>query len=413
MTAHPSASSLPPVPLRAVDRAFRATASGPLVMGVKLDFPGAAPSLSEVRARVAERAVPIPSLYYHVADDGRTLHADDALEVNDHVRETDRAGDGDERVVDRMMLDEALPANRPPWDLWLIRRATGHSLCFRSDHALRDGSAAVALIRALLEDRPGWRPRTRRELRPGPRDFGSVTGEALRALRSPDIAPGMAGTPVGTQGMLHADVPVELLHVAGQAHGATVNDVYLTALSQAVRRWYEDRTGTGHPPMPVSVPASVRAPGRELEVGNALVTTRVVLPCTRVDPGEALREVKAQTRRLREGRHRDAARVVLRALPAAMGAWSAIRLVDAEAVPTLASTMEAGPLLTVQGRRAERASMFLALSGGLRCYTALTTYHDNARLTVVHDDSLPDVSRLVEHWRTAVGELAAGPVLRR
>jgi hypothetical protein len=382
-------------------------------MGIKLDFAGAAPSLSEVCARVAERAASIPSLHYRVADDGRTLRADDELEVNDHVRETDRASNTDDRAADRMMLDEPLPANRPPWDLWLIRRATGYSLCFRSDHALRDGSAAVALIRALLEDRPGWRPRTRPELRPRPRDFASLTGEALRTLRSPDIAPALAGTPVGTQGMLHADVPLQVLRAACQAHDATVNDVYLTALSQAVRRWYEDRAGTGHPPMPVSVPVSVRAPGRELDVGNALVTTRVVLPCARRDPSEALREVKAQTRRLREGRHRDAARVVLRALPAALGAWSAIRLVDAESVPALASTMEAGPVLTLQGRPAERASMFLALSGGLRCYTALTTYRDNARLTIVHDDCLPDVSRLLEHWRTAVDELAAGTALRR
>ncbi|MFG3658676.1 condensation protein [Streptomyces sp. NPDC047706] len=377
-----------------------------------LDFDGPAPTLTSVRARVAERAPDIASLHYEVDGDGRGLTAVRELAVDDHVHQLglpqgqDTSPEGDGRAADRMMIS-ALPATgRPPWDLWLIPRAKGYSLCFRSDHALRDGAAAVGITRALLDDRPGWQPRMHPRIAPGLRGFASVTGQALRALRSPHVPAAFAARPAATQSMFHADIALERLRTARRIHGGTVNDVYLAALSQAVRRWHAQDGGRAHPPMPISMPLSVRAPGQELAVGNALVTARVTLPCAQSDPRRALEHVIAQTEPLRRSHHRHAARLMLGGLPAAVGMRAALRLADAEAVPALASTMEAGPELTHQGRRATHAAMFIALAGGLRCYTALTTYHDNARLTVVHDDGLTGIDGLGRHWLTAVHELA-------
>ncbi|MFJ4467997.1 wax ester/triacylglycerol synthase domain-containing protein [Streptomyces sp. NPDC089424] len=411
MQPSPSTSPRPPRNLGAVDRAFRAVAAGPLPMGIMLDFEGPAPTLSSLRARVAERVADIASLHYQVDGDERELRAVTALAVDEHVhrldltREEYESPDDADRAADRRMISTPLTSSRPPWDLWLIPRARGHSLCFRSDHALRDGAAAVCITRALLDDRPGWRPRTHPAVTPGLRGFTSVTGQALRALRSPEVPPAFAGASAGTQSMFHADAALDRLHAARRLHGGTVNDVYLAALSQAVRRWHVERTGRTHPPMPISMPLSVRAPGQELAVGNALVTARVTLPCAHGDSHGALRHVISQTGPLRRSHHRHAARVLLRSLPPAVGMRAALRLADAEAVPALASTMEAGPELTHQGLRATRAAMFIALAGGLRCYTALTTYQDNARLTVVHDDALTGIDCLGDHWRTALDEL--------
>lgn len=413
MCPHSSTSPRPPKRLGAVDRAFRTVAAGPLPMGIMLDFDGPVPTLAGVRARIAERVADIASLHYEVDRDEKGLRAVAELAVDDHVHRLDLPRgelddtNGGARAADRMMISTPLTSGRPPWDLWLIPRARGYSLCFRSDHALRDGAAAVCITRALLDDRPGWRPRTHPAVTPGLRGFTSVTGQALRALRSPDVPEAFTAEPAETQSMFHADVALDDLHEARRVHGGTVNDVYLAALSQAVRRWHEERTGRTHPPMPISMPLSVRAPGQELAVGNALVTARVTLPCAHGDPRRALQHVISQTEPLRRSHHRHAARLMLATLPSAVGMRAALRLADAEAVPALASTIEVGPEFTHQGQRATHAAMFIALAGGLRCYTALTTYRDNARLTVVHDDGLTGIDTLGHHWLTAVRELTA------
>jgi hypothetical protein len=206
--------------------------------------------------------------------------------------------------------------------------------------------------------------------------------------------------------MFHLDTGADRLRRAAHAHGATVNDVYLAALSEAVGRWYEKRAGAAHPPLPVSMPMSVRAPGEESRVGNAVVTARLTLPCGHSDGARhALRVVAAQTGRLRRTRYRHAAHRLLRAMPAALGARTARHLADAAAVTTITSAIDAGPALRVAGRPSARAGMFTALAAGLRCYTALTTHHDTARLTVVHDDALPGVHDLGTHWRAALDDL--------
>ena len=404
----------PSVPLRAVDLAFRTAAGGPLAMGVMFDFSGEAPPLSALRARIAARAGHLPALRYRVRMHDKTAYPVAEVDPADHVRELVVADAAELNAARRQMLALPLPEGRPSWDVWLIRWAQkSFTVCFRSDHALRDAIAAANLCRLLIEDDP--------QLCSSPSPAGPVTlrgvatalAESARSLRSFDLAPAFGGAEAGTSRLFHTDTPLALLRTAARAHVATVNDVYLAALSAAVCRWHREGTHQGHPPMPVTMPLSVRPPDQSTTVGNALVGTRLTLPCeSSGSVQEALAAVTARTRRLREMNYRQSAGAVLGVLPRSLGARLVARVAGAGSVGMLASNLNCGPSLTHFGVTARQAEMFSALAGGLRCYTALTGYGDNARLTVVHDDSLTHLPLLGKHWVAAVHELAT-PVDRR
>ncbi|MGW7458157.1 wax ester/triacylglycerol synthase domain-containing protein [Streptomyces sp. NPDC054797] len=375
-------------------------------MGILLDFTGSAPPLSTVRAHVAARAACIPSLGYRVAPDGRSARLMPEFTAEEHVFELELPQDKDGSEAGKLMLSLPLP-EAPPWDVWLIRRGDdAYTLCYRSDHTLRDGRSTACIARTLLDDQPNWHPRLVPLLRPGLGGFASVLREGVSAMRSPTAAPAFAGELTAVPEVFHADTALETLREVGRAHGATVNDVYLAALSEAVRRWYAERTDRAHPPFPVSMPLSVRGPGEETTVGNKVAGARLTLPCDPRGPAAGLRQIVVQTRRLRERRHRYASNFLINAVPRDVGARVALHMADPAAIAAVTSNVDVGPALVHQGAQAGQAALLTSLAAGLRCFTALTGYHDNARLTVVHDACFTGIQRLGEHWVAAVHTLA-------
>lgn len=407
-----TAPSPPPVRLRAVDLAFRRAADGPLTMGVMFDFEGAAPPLASLRAPIVTRAHRVPSLRYRVAENGGKAHAAERFDPGAHVRHLLVTRREEFDPAREQILLRPLPEERPPWDIWLIQCGEqSFTVCFRSDHALRDGVAAAAVLRLLIADEPvDWSPRSSPSTRTGLRGIVAVLGQTARAMRPLTPAPAFTGTASRIPHLLYQDIPLALLRGAARAHGATVNDVYLAALSEAVHRWHQDVTHQGHPSMPVTVPLSVRGRDQAPLVGNALVGARLTLPCKDGGGVEgALDMVISQTHRLRTIGYRGSARLVLDVLPRRLGARLALRVAGAGSVGLLASNVDCGTALHFFALPASQAQLFSALADGLRCYTALTGYDSLARLTIVHDGSLTKMPRLGGHWAAAVRELADAP----
>ncbi|MYS55401.1 condensation protein, partial [Streptomyces sp. SID6013] len=96
--------------------------------------------------------------------------------------------------------------------------------------------------------------------------------------------PAFDGVCTGRVDVCHADTSLGRLRAVGRMYGATVTDVYLAALARAVRTWHLKETGAVHPPLPVAIPMSVRAPGEEQAPGNRMVTARILLPCDEESP---------------------------------------------------------------------------------------------------------------------------------
>lgn len=400
---------LPPtLPLGTVDLAYRLAARGrPLPLPFVFAFDGPAPSLDTVRARVAERAPRIPALNYRPAGDGGAFRRVGGIAVERHVRELRLPEDPDGAATGRLLLSRPMnTGDGPLWDVWLVHGAAGgHALCYRTDHTVQDGMGAAYAARALLDDRPGAQPAARPGARPALSGLAGVLGDIAAGFGAPTPKPGFDGPVGGRDGVCHATVPLARLRALGRAHGATVNDVYLAALAHAVRTWHLKATGTVHPPLPVAVPMSIRAPGEEHAPGNRMVTARLLLPCDEPSATGAVRRVAARTRRLRRSRRRDAFRVLLAATPRAAGARIGLRLVNGSVVAGPASSVAFGAPLRHRGAESRWSAVYSGLACGIRCLVTLTSQHDTACLTVVHDENLPTADELPGLWLSSLLEL--------
>ncbi|MEV0641473.1 wax ester/triacylglycerol synthase domain-containing protein [Streptomyces sp. NPDC050619] len=401
--------TLPPtLPMGTPDVAYHLALRGrPLPVVFAFRFGGPAPSLEAVRARVAERAHRIPALRYRVAPDRKVLLRVDRIAVEQHVHEAwlsedDAGGAG----AVRLLLSRPMNVGeRPTWDVWLVHGPEGdHTLCYRTDHTLQDGVGAAHTARALLDDNPEGGPAAHHRSWPTPRGLAGAIGDVAASFR-PTAKPAFDGTSSGRTTACHADTSLERLRAIGRAHGGTVNDVYLAALSHAVRTWHLKATGSPHPPLPVAVPMSVRAPGEECAPGNHMVVARLLLPCDETTPRQAFARVAARTTRLRASRQRDGLNLLLAATPRAIGARIGTRLVNGSVVAGPASSVNFGQALVHQGLAARRAVVLSGLASGIRVLTTLTGHHDVACLTVVHDESLATADELPDLWLAAVLEL--------
>ncbi|MFF8353141.1 wax ester/triacylglycerol synthase domain-containing protein [Streptomyces chartreusis] len=411
MTRRPLGSDgcLPPtLRMGTADVAYHlATRGRPLPVAFVFGFGGRAPTLDAVRARVAERAHRIPSLRYRIERHRPVFRRVDGIAVERHVHEVWLPEDADEAEAARLMLTRPMnTGTRPPWDVWLVHGpGGGHSLCYRSDHAVQDGVGAAHTARDLLDDHPQGGPAAHHASWPTRRGLADALGDAVGGFRAPTAKPAFDGPSSGRTTLCRADTPLARLRAIGRAHGGTINDVYLAALSHAVHTWHMKATGTPHPPLPVAVPMSVRSPGEECAPGNRMVTARLLLPCDEPSPRQALARVMAATAQLRASRRRDAVRLLLAATPRALGARVGTRMVNGDVVAAPASSVNFGTALVHQGAVSRSAAVFAGVAAGIRCLTTLTSQHDTSCLTVVHDTTLATADELPDLWLAALLEL--------
>lgn len=392
--------------LGAVDRGMIAGhADRPMPAAVLLDFDGPVPDVEGLRERICERAAQLPALRYRPSDGGRTAVWCEEFDPSRHVRvvAAAEAEAADDRGAE-FVLAQGPPAgrDRPPWELLLVSRpGTGYSLGFHGDHGLYDGVLIVALLRALLDDEPAAGPPLPRPGRP--RLAGVIHTLARQAAlwRDPGPVPALGAPGAGPRQVRHADAPLARLRNLARAHQVSVNDIHLTALAHAVHLWRAGHSGGAHPPLVTSMPVSYRRPGEESALGNRIALTGLVLPCDEASPVQALRRVAAQTARQRRVRQRDALRVLAALTPGA----AAGRLVGRLSHTLTASNVAFGQALTYRGDLARAAYGLTDVRGPNQCYTCLTSYHDTARLTVVHQPGTPIGTDLPRLWLGALSAL--------
>ncbi|HEX2316788.1 MAG TPA: WS/DGAT domain-containing protein [Thermomonospora sp.] len=210
-----------------------------------------------------------------------------------------QTGPGEEalRRVFADLLARRIDGTCPPWRMDLV---TGYSteefsLIIRFDHALGDGVSAGLV---LLELATGT---TIASMDAPVPVRGSLRGlvSALWSFRVPGpslpinrrIGPG--------RHVAWARVPREVAEAARDVPTPlgrpTLNDVYLAAVAGALRRVLTCSGGGRRPPRRAFglVPVDLRAPGRELSLGNCLSVMRVPLPLREPDPAARMAAVRA------------------------------------------------------------------------------------------------------------------------
>ncbi|GAB3548371.1 UDP-N-acetylglucosamine:LPS N-acetylglucosamine transferase/NRPS condensation-like uncharacterized protein [Actinopolyspora lacussalsi] len=223
--------------------------------------------------------------------------------------------------VVREFFTAAVPTDRPPWQLRVLRTDTETLILAKLHHALGDGIAVTNTLVRLLRDSADDRERDS----PPPRNERRATASAAirslvtsRGRTALTVARGMwklatAGpaplSPLdgdSTSGRVFdtAELPTSEVRAQARARGIPSSVLLIGLTAEALHRTLAERTGTGpgqH--MRVMVPRTTRSP-RDTPTaemfGNHTVAVSVDLPVGPMDAEQRLREV---AERLNAGQH--------------------------------------------------------------------------------------------------------------
>ncbi|WP_082686514.1 wax ester/triacylglycerol synthase family O-acyltransferase [Mycobacterium sp. IS-3022] len=264
------------------------------------------------------------------------------VDIDYHVQRATAAAPGGDRELAAALstiFTEALDRNRPAWQLWYIDGlADGRvALMLKIHHAVADGSASLRLLETVFSADPATPlPRLRRipmpsERRPAPwiwfplvlrhqlaalARFPGIVARTARVTRiirnrqkagKPGYAKAFAAPPAPFNEPLTADrrfayrsCDIQEIRRVAKTFDVTVNDVFLTLCSGALREFLDRRGELSEEPLTAVVPVSMRPPGAEVEWGNQVARWNVDFATHIADPVERLHAIATATKTARE-----------------------------------------------------------------------------------------------------------------
>ncbi|WP_211359571.1 WS/DGAT/MGAT family O-acyltransferase [Actinocorallia herbida] len=419
---------------------------GDLVRLVAAKLPG----MERYRQRV--RSVPLHA--------GRPGWVDDPhFQILYHVRHTavPAPGGPDQlRNLAGRVVAQRLDPKKPLWELYLVEGLEGGAWAIigKVHHCMVDGVAGMDLITSLFELTPdaplpapehAWRPRPSpsglalladafvdnalQPLRAARSLPGDLLGTVRRAPQIVDYAGGLArqlsrftrasasvlNGPIGPHRRWYwADATLDDVRAIRKAHGGTVNDIVLAAVTGGFRAQLAGR-GALTPDRVVrsAVPVSVRTEAERGIPTNRVSSVFVNLPVGDPDPVARLAYLRAQMDDLKSTRQEQGGARLTRltdtaVAPAllALGARTPIRLFN-PIVQTVTTNIP-GPQfpLYILGSRVRAMYPYVPLTGGIQIATAIFSYAGRLHFGVCADfDGQPDSAVLAEGIEDAIREL--------
>ncbi|MDT0441492.1 wax ester/triacylglycerol synthase domain-containing protein [Streptomyces johnsoniae] len=381
-------------------------------IGALLTFPGPAPTVAEVVAHLAERLPHAPELTYRPTGAGRRAHwaADPDFDVARHVQVFDLPP-GEGALADRMLtalLGRPPAADRPLWDVWVIRDDRGFGLCYRAHHAFQDGLAVARTVELLFGRQPRPAPTAPADPPPGPGAARRLA--ALRhvlplprrrarwsALDLPRSDRRAAST---------AETELPRLYAIGRATGAGVTQVCLAAATAVLREAYAADFPGPEDGVYASLGITARRPAEPFpRLGNRAAGATLPLPCGEPSAARRLQLVARDTAfaRLAEMAQEDGA---LLRLPHRLAQRGMDRWLDARFVPLAVADVRTRGPLAFRGTPAAALHPLPIGSPRTRLFIAWTAYRGRLHVTFLGDAALPGLADLPDRWHRAVDALA-------
>jgi diacylglycerol O-acyltransferase / wax synthase len=376
----------------------------------------------------------------------RTPHWEDAsgLDLDYHAQTVTLPLPGDQTVLQRIIGELAgtpLDMARPPWQVHLVETyGSGCALICRTHHSLADGMAMIHVLLSLADTaagdsrsnpeqahsqrgpgvirrsltRTGRRPvrrlmrrgfRTLGVLRRGPalvqlgRDAATVVGDIV--LSPPDADTAFRGVPsLDKRIAWSGPVPLEKIKTIGRRLGGTVNDVLLTVLAGALRRY--ERVRQDELPDDVVLralmPVNRRPAGAEAELGNRITAVFLHLPVDIADPTERLAELKRRMDGLKASLQPAIVLAALETVSRAPSTALTLALSYLTSKATLLVTNVKGPpeRLYLAGAPLDEIMFWIPRYGGIGVGISILSYAGQVRLGVLSDkDIVPDPENLI------------------
>jgi diacylglycerol O-acyltransferase len=209
------------------------------------------------------------------------------------------------RIHETMLLHD-----RPLWELHLIDglRHGGQAVVLKMHHSITDGIAGVEIAEMLfggagVEHAAKPRPclTFAGSLRPSLRTAAqAMLGVAVTAAGGPIAAPGPFNGPVGARrAFATADIPLDVVRIAKERFGGTVDDVYVAIVTEGIRRHLAE---TECPDVPAALRAMLPVSTRESGgggLGNHVTAVFLDLPMAPLEFGELVRAIATSKSGLR------------------------------------------------------------------------------------------------------------------
>lgn len=452
--------------LSSVDASFLTNESpnSHMHIGGVMIFEGPAPSYDELVAHIESRLHLVPRYRQKLAtppvETGRPFWIDDPqFNIGYHVRHSALPSPGSEDLLRRKaarVFSQQLDRTKPLWELWLIEGLDGDrfALISKAHHALVDGISGVDIATVLFDLGPvpretppdeEWVPQpspngaalaargleglAHMPIGAAKRFAGAVANpsetartlqEALEglgevALEFANPAPDLPlNQPIGPH-RRYTWVRTELkdLKAIKDELGGTINDVVLTVVAGALRRWLNGRgVRTEGLELRALVPISVRGRDQHGELGNQITAVRGPLPVYVEDPVARLRTVREAMDGIKASKKALGAEVISRfndfAPPTLLA--QAARINFSTRLFNLIVTNVPGPQipLYVLGRELIDAFPVAFLPENHVLAVAIMSYNGRIDFGLLGDyDSMEDILELGEGIETELADLMA------
>jgi diacylglycerol O-acyltransferase / wax synthase len=401
--------------------------------------------LTAVRNAIGDRIHAVPRLRQRLVrtplGGGRPIWVDDPdFDIRRHVNAVTCPDPGDETALLGVVADtitRRLPANRALWSATLVTSLPDGraALIVMLHHVLADGIGGLAVLARLVDGMPtkpatdfprpspGRRALVREafdsrllaiaHLPAGVRQLRSAISEltAGRTARPPRSSLNQPTGPRRSLAVARADL-ASVRRVA-HAHGATVNDVVLTAVTGALQAVLHDR-GESVDRFVISVPTSARREATAVHLGNQVGVMAV--PVTAADDPHRLLRAVAHTTRTRKPTAPTTSAVVLG--PAfRLLAWLGVFqwFVDRQRLVTTLVTNLRGPAVRLSFLTAPITDVIPVspITGNVTVAFAVLSYAGKLVVTAIADPQhCPDLQVLVTQLQSELDSLATDHAAR-
>jgi diacylglycerol O-acyltransferase / wax synthase len=277
------------------------------------------------RQRVVESRLPLR---------GPRFEDDPHFDLDRHLHHIALPAPGDRAALEKLVADvmaTQLDHAKPLWDWYLVDGfGEGCAIVTRMHHCIADGVALARVLLGMTDDEPapsaaprdaGGRSRLASAAATTWRAAGALAREGAGLLARPDEAAGLARaagedarsfarimlTGDDARSVLKGDlgltqravwtppIPLDDVKSIGRATGSTVNDVLVTAVAGALRRYLEQNDSLVDE-IRAFVPFNLRPLTEPLprDLGNKFSLVLLPLPVGRADPRERLAAVRRE-----------------------------------------------------------------------------------------------------------------------
>jgi WS/DGAT/MGAT family acyltransferase len=323
------------------------------------------------------------------------------------------------------IVSEPMDLSRSPWRVTLVDGLSqGTALVSRIHHCMGDGFALMHILLSLTDSddaEPAPHPTRAREARAPSRPPLTAASHAVRdglaalghLLLLPFDPPTRLRSPLGgkRRARWSAPIPLALVKRIGRARSATVNDVLLSALTGALRRYLADR---GDPvdalTLRAIVPVNLRPPDQpvDLEHGNWFGLVFVDLPISATDPDERAEATKTAIDRIKGSLEAVVSLAVINAMGRAPAAVEHVLEDVFGRKGSLVATNVPGPRapLRLAGSRIRDMVFWAPHSGGLGLGVSILSYAGNIRVGIRADTAVvPDPTPIARYFEEELAVL--------